>query len=170
MTVEPTEQHAMTAPDSSLIDQYDAAGPALRPAIAGLSREDLLAHPVPGTWSIQEVVIHLADSDGIGIDRMKRMIAEERPLLIGYDETKFAQRLCYADQSAADAVELFDLNRRQFARVLRQLPRDAWARPGVHSERGLVTLGGALPHYVHHFEHHLKFIREKRAKLGKAPT
>ena len=27
-------------------------------AIAGLSRTDLLAFPVPGTWSIQQIVLH----------------------------------------------------------------------------------------------------------------
>ena len=60
-----------------LIDRYAAGGSQLAPAIAGLSREQLNAFPVPGTWSIQQIVLHLMDSDLIASDRMKRVAAEE---------------------------------------------------------------------------------------------
>ena len=36
--------------DMTLIEQYARGASALGKAIAGLSREDLLATPVPGTW------------------------------------------------------------------------------------------------------------------------
>ena len=154
--------------DSSLIDRFERGGEELRRAVAGLSRDDLLAFPVPGTWSIQQIVIHLMDSELIGIDRMKRVIAEDNPLLIGYDETRFSQSLFYADQSADVAVTLVDLSRREFAKVLRKLPPAAFDRAGIHNEVGRVTLGEFVKKYVHHMDHHLKFIRDKRAKLGKA--
>ena len=154
--------------DQTLIDQFEKGGEKLRRAVAGLTREDLLAFPVPGTWSIQQIVIHLADSELVGIDRMKRVIAEENPLLIGYDETKFSQRLRYEDQSAETAVTLVDLTRREFSKVLRKLPAEAFARTGVHNEVGKVTLAELVQKYVKHLDHHLKFITEKRAKLGKA--
>jgi hypothetical protein len=49
------------------------------------------AFPVPGTWSIQQIVLHMMDSDLIASDRMKRVIAEDRPTLIGYNETAFSE-------------------------------------------------------------------------------
>ena len=63
----------------NLIEVYAAGGEKLRRATQGLTREDLLAHPGPGDWSIQELVIHLADSDAISIDRMKRILTEDKP-------------------------------------------------------------------------------------------
>lgn len=144
------------------IDEFERAGQKLRDAIKGLSREQLLAHPVPGTWSIQEIVIHLQDSDGIGVDRMKRIAAEPLPLLIGYNETLFAQNLAYDDQSIEDAVTIFELTRKQFVRVLRKLPADAFSRVGIHNEVGKVPLNIQLKKYNDHFEHHLKFIVQKR--------
>ena len=87
--------------DRGLIDQYLAEAGDLAKSIAGLSREDLLAFPVPGTWSIQQIVLHIVDSDLVLSDRMKRVIAEDKPLLIGYDESKFAARLHYDKQDAA---------------------------------------------------------------------
>ena len=157
----------MAGIDSSMIDQFERGGEKLRAAIAGLSRDDLLAFPVPGTWSIQQIVIHLMDSELVGIDRMKRIIAEENPLLIGYDETKFSQRLHYDQQSADVAVTMVDLSRREFSKVLRKLPEETFSRTGVHNEVGRVTLGEMVKKYVHHLDHHLKFVHEKRAKLGK---
>ena len=70
----------------NLLDQYAAGSDQLRPAIAGLTRDDLIARPGPGKWSIHELVIHVVDSDFVGSDRMKRVIAENNPPLIGFDE------------------------------------------------------------------------------------
>jgi hypothetical protein len=44
-----------------LIKQYLAGPDLLRRAIAGMEKEQLLARPIPGKWSTQEVVCHLAD-------------------------------------------------------------------------------------------------------------
>lgn len=153
--------------DRTLIEQYEKGGDDLRMAVRGLAREDLLAFPVPGTWSIQQIVIHLMDSDLILADRMKRIIAEDNPTLIGFDESRFAQALHYEDQSIEEAVTVFDLNRRNFARVLKKLPDDAFARVGTHNERGPMKLVDLLTGSVKHLKHHVKFIVDKREKLGK---
>ena len=153
--------------DRTLIEKYEAGGEQLALAIRGLTRDDLLAMPIPGKWSTQQVVIHLMDSDLVGTDRMKRVIAEDNPTLIGYDESKFVMNLYYEEQSAEDAVKIFDLNRKMFATILRKLPDSAFDRSGMHNERGKVTLGDQLKGYVNHLEHHLKFIHEKRAAMGK---
>ena len=151
----------------SIIDSYSRGGEKLRQAITGLTRSELIAFPVPGTWSIQQIVIHLLDSDLIGMDRMKRIIAMDKPLLIGYDETAFSKTLHYDEQSAGDAVIILDLSFKNFANVRRKLPDETFQRQGVHNERGLITLASYLEHMVHHLDHHLKFVSEKRKLLGK---
>src|SRR5229473_7272439 len=108
--------------DRQLIEEYVACGTRVRQAVAGLSPEELTARPGPGDWSILELVIHLTDSDCISIDRMKRMLSEDNPSLLYADETAYVDRLCTHDQSLEDALTLFDVGRRQFARVLRKLP------------------------------------------------
>jgi uncharacterized damage-inducible protein DinB len=153
--------------DRSLIEAY-AAGPAkLRAAVAGLTREELTARPGPGAWSILEVVVHLADSDAISIDRMKRMLTEDNPPLLYADETAYVTRLHTHEQDLEDALTLLDVGRRQWVRVLRQLPDEAFNRTGQHNRRGTVTVGGMTADYVAHIDDHLKFIVGKRANLGK---
>ncbi|CAN5634009.1 hypothetical protein BH09PLA1_BH09PLA1_06560 [soil metagenome] len=157
---------------ADLIDHYAHGGEKLSLAIRGLTLEDMQIAPPPeqpklGKWTIQQVVIHLLDSDLISTDRLKRMIAEDNPTLIGYDETKFAEKLFYNEQSPEDAVTIISLNRKVFAGVLRRLPDSAFDRPGMHSERGNVTAGNQLKLYTDHLEHHLAFIHAKRAAMGK---
>ena len=157
--------------DPKLIEKYAAGGDQLSMAIRGLTREDLLAVPAPdanvGKWSIQQVVLHCMDSDLIATDRIKRMIAEDNPSLIGYDENKFVQNLYYDEQPAELAVQVVDLNRKLFVNVLRKLPESALKRQGTHNERGVITVGKYLQSTIDHLEHHLKFIHAKRANMGK---
>ena len=151
----------------ALIESFAAGGETLRQALQGLSREDLLARPGPGDWSIQELVIHVVDSDAIAIDRMKRILTEDNPPLLYADETAYNDRLFPEEQSLEDAVTLFDVGRRQWARVLRKLPEAAFARQGTHNRRGVMTLGEMVEGYIKHLEHHLVFLRAKRDRLGK---
>jgi uncharacterized damage-inducible protein DinB len=157
----------VTAVNRDLIEQYARGGAKLAEALRGLSKPELNARPIPGTWSIQQIVIHLMDSDLIASDRMKRVIAEENPTIIGFDETKFAEKLLYDEQSLEEAVTIFTLNRRNTAKILRGQPDSAYQRKGTHNERGPVTLLQLLETYTQHLEHHLQFILKKRAILGK---
>ena len=159
--------------DGGTIDHYEFGGQKLAQAIRGLASEDLLLVPPAdapkeiGRWSIQQIVIHLMDADLIWTARMKCMIAENNPAVLGYDESRFAAELMYEQQDAGIAVQIFDLNRRQFCKVLRKLPQAAFARTAQHSERGTITLAQSVQLMVEHVDHHVGFIHAKRAWMGK---
>jgi hypothetical protein len=150
---------------AELIDNYVAGPRLLRQAVAGLTREQLLARPVAGKWSTLEVVCHLADFEPIMADRMKRVIAEERPQLIGADEQRFASALVYHERDLDEELALIEHTRGQMARILRRVGPDALKRVGVHNERGPLTLE-LLSTAANHVPHHVKFIADKRRALG----
>jgi hypothetical protein len=149
------------------IAEFEAGPAKVRAAVAGLTRADLTARPGPGDWSILEVVVHLADSDAIAIDRMKRMLIEDNPPLLYADENAYIARLFPHEQDVEDAILSMEVGRRQFARVLRKLPPEAFDRTGTNSKTGLKTVGGMVATYVKHIDDHLKFVYAKREKLGK---
>ena len=153
--------------ERSLLDRYLRGAWQPAEAIVGLSPEEMNALPVPGTWSIRQIVLHLMDSDLIASDRMKRVIAEERPTLIGFDEAAFARNLYYDELDPGMACDLFAKNRLLTAEILRRLPVSAFNRVGIHNERGELTLANLVETYAGHLEHHLKFLHEKRRLLGK---
>ncbi|MSR52728.1 MAG: hypothetical protein EXS09_05495 [Gemmataceae bacterium] len=152
----------------SFIAQYEADAKILSQAIAGLSCEELTSFPIPGTWSIQQVIMHVLDSDLIASDRMKRVIAGPTPpTLMAYDETLYAQKIGYHHVDAKLACDLFRLNRLVMAQILRNVPDAAWSQTGNHTERGVESLALIVQLYVDHPRHHLKFIEAKRKMLGK---
>jgi len=150
-----------------LIDQYEADANILAKAIESLTKEELNSFPIPGTWSIQQVIMHTLDSDLVAADRMKRVIAELSPTLLAYNETLYAQKIGYQHVDAKLACELFRLNRLVMAQILRNVPEAAWSQTGTHTERGIESLALILQLYLDHPRHHLKFIEAKRKVLGK---
>lgn len=152
--------------DAVAVERFAAGADVPARAVAGLSREQLLAHPVPDTWSIQQIIVHLLDSDLTAGYRMKRTIAEDRPRLDVYNETAFAQRLGYDRLPVAEVCELFRRHRLLLAATLRAQPSEAFARVALHPESGELTLGMFVRTYAHHVNHHLRFIEKKRALLG----
>ena len=105
----------------SLIDQYLAGPGLLRRAVAGMARDQLLARPIPGKWSTQEVVCHLADYEPIYADRMKRVIALKGPELLKGDPGLFATHLAYDQRDVEEELALIESTRKQMARILRAL-------------------------------------------------
>ncbi len=115
----------------------------------------------PWAWGVvdPEVVIHLADSDAIAIDRMKRMLIEDEPPLLYADETAYVKLLHTHDQDLEDALTLIEVG------VAASRPRSAAAvagrgvRPGRDAQSpGRVTVGGFVVDYVQHVDTHLQFI------------
>jgi hypothetical protein len=153
--------------DRSVIERYEAGGEELREVVKRLGGVAIDSHPIPGTWSIRQIVVHLMDSDLIGSDRMKRIAAMENPLLVGYDESKFAELAGSERIDIEQAGEVFWLNRKLTARILRALPDSAFGRTGIHTEKGKVTLAEQVQAYVDHLSYHLTFIEKKRAMLVK---
>ncbi|HWE39759.1 MAG TPA: DinB family protein [Isosphaeraceae bacterium] len=152
--------------NSRALDDFLAAPALLRKAVAGMTPEQLEARPVAGKWSTLEVVCHLADSDQAWCHRIKRTIAEDRPLLIGYDETRFTATLGYHDRDLEEELAAIASMRAQLGRTLRALPEAAWSRAGIHNERGLVTLAEMVRIEADHVAHHVGTIAEKRRALG----
>ena len=151
---------------SQMIEAYLEGPVALRKAVAGMSRDQVQARPVAGKWSTLEVVCHLADFEPILADRMKRIIAEDKPQLLGADEKHFAAALAYHQRDVEEELTIIEKTRSQMARILRTLPADALNRVGVHNERGPISLERMLTITTSHIPHHVKFIQEKRQALG----
>ena len=151
---------------SELAEPYLAGAAALRQAVKGMTREQITARPVAGKWSTLEVVCHIADFEPILADRMKRVIALDRPQLLGVDENQLAAKLAYQERDLAEELAVVTSTRQQLARILRGLPDATLERVGVHSERGPKTLGDLLTTATNHITHHVRFISEKRKALG----
>jgi uncharacterized damage-inducible protein DinB len=151
---------------TELVDAYAVGPQQLREAVAGMSDDQLKARPVSGRWSTLEVICHLADSDGVYAERMKRVIAEDEPQLRSMDPDGWLPRLAYHSRDPEEELRLIELTRSQMARILRSLKSADFQRKGHHSEDGPLSLEELLRRVTNHIPHHVQFIREKRELLA----
>jgi uncharacterized damage-inducible protein DinB len=155
-------------PIKPVLDRFADGGPLLVQAVTGLTPEQAREHPIPGTWSVAELAAHLLDCDLVFADRMKRIIAEESPTLVAFDEQAWIEGLLSNTMPVDEGAALFAANRKWMARILRAQDESAFARAGQHTEKGRQTLAEVLVYATNHLDHHLKFLYAKRAKLGVA--
>ena len=153
--------------NTDLVATYEQGIDDLRSAVAGMTTEQVLARPIAGKWSTIECVGHIADTEMFFTDRIVRTIAMDRPLLMSPDENLYIERLDYHGFDLEEQLDLFTALRRHAVRILRAQPPEAWSRTAVHSESGILTLRQLVLQAVRHLRHHLQFVDEKRAALGR---
>jgi len=149
-----------------LLTAYSAGPALLRESVRGLTAEQVRTPAPPGRWSALEVVCHISDFELVYADRMKRVVAEERPTLFGGDPDLFAAKLAYGQRDLEEELAVIDSVRNHVARFLRTLDAATFDRVGVHSEDGPLTLTTLLKRIAGHIPHHAEFIRQKWRSFG----
>ena len=124
------------------IDVLKRTPDAIRDAIAGLPDAQLSQPESPGKWSLRHVVQHLADSELVWGYRLRMVLAQERPLITGYDQDLWSERLHYERQPIDEALDRFAVLRRSNLRLLADAAADDLRRVGVHAERGEESVSG----------------------------
>jgi uncharacterized damage-inducible protein DinB len=148
------------------LDAYLAGPQSLRDSVAGMSREQLVARPIPGMWSVLEVVCHLTDTDANIAHRIKRVLSEDCPTFERVQPDRMLAALAYHARDVEEELAFFDLTRRQIGRILAAAPSAAWERTGIVGDRGDRSVAQMLAGAVEHLAHHRKFVVEKRRALG----
>jgi len=116
-----------------LIQQY-ADGPArLESALAEVPAEARQWRPAPREWSAHEVVCHCADSETNAAARIRYVVCEAEPVVLGYDEAVWATTLDYHGHPLEPALATVRPAQAQTNAEIRRLPEDAWAREGRHT-------------------------------------
>lgn len=148
---------------AALIERYRTGTAAVADALAGITDEELDRQPAdPSGWTARAVSHHLADSEAMAYIRLRRLIAEDDPLIAGYDEPEWARRLHY-DRPIASSLAVLAAVRAASLELLERLADAEWERTGTHSESGAYGVGQWLRIYAAHSHEHADQIRSARA-------
>jgi hypothetical protein len=146
-----------------LIEQYRDGFGALVAALEGITEAELDARPASDEWTPREIVHHVADSEMTAAIRLRRLIAEDRPTISGYDEAEFARRLYYGDRPMEPSLDAVRAARATTVQILERLTPEEWMREGTHSEKGRYSVREWLEIYATHAHDHADQIRRARA-------
>jgi len=142
----------------AFLERYEAGPALLRAAWDAVPREARQWRPAPGKWSAHEVVVHCADSEAYGHTRIRLVLAEKKPLIVGYDENVWPKVFDYHAHDAELALRTIEAVRANTAACLRRLPDAAFGRVGEHTESGVYTDADWFRIYAEHLEVHARQI------------
>lgn len=145
----------------TLIERYRTGVAAVEDALAGITQDELDRRPADG-WTARQVAHHLADSESMAYIRLRRLIAEDDPLIQGYDEPEWARRLHY-DRPIEPSVSVLRAVRMASLQLMESLTPAEWQRTGTHSESGPYSVEEWLRIYAGHSHDHADQIRAARA-------
>jgi hypothetical protein len=145
----------------ALLERYRAGAAEAEAALAGATEADLDRRPADGGWTPRQVAHHLADSEAMAYTRLRRLVADETPVIQGYDEPRWAERLHY-ERPIEEAMAVVRAVRSASLSLLESLRPDEWERTGTHSESGSYSVDDWLGIYASHCHDHARQIREAR--------
>jgi len=126
-------------------------------------RPDELDRSAENEWTPRQIAHHLADSEMMSAIRLRRLVAEESPTLMGYDEKRLAEKLT-SDRPIEPSLEAMRWARETSAQILDRLTEDDWRRTGKHEESGPYSVEKWLRIYADHGHEHADQIRRARGK------
>jgi len=128
----------------------------------------LRTRPFEGQWTPNEVIGHLADSEWIYGYRLRLILCEDDPSMLGADQDLWVTRQRHNEREPSELVELFGTLRQfNLASWDRVAPAD-FQRAGRHNERGPETLAVMLRmlagHDLAHLDQVTRLIAAVRAR------
>jgi uncharacterized damage-inducible protein DinB len=140
--------------NADLRSQLERSAARLATAFAA-APEALARAYAPGKWTGRQVLLHIVDVESVFHDRLKRVLADAKPLYWGIDPDRWTARLTYPERSLAIAAGLFAAQRAALNELLSVVSEAEWERAGVRSKYGRLTWRDLATRVAGHANHHL---------------
>jgi DinB superfamily len=129
--------------------------------IRGVSKNRLSVRPGPDTWSVAEILAHLADSELVYGFRIRLILEASGTPIQNIDQDAWARFSDYAKHDPLLSLEALRINRRRLLLLLKTLPRKSWDSYGMHSARGRESIKRVVEMLAGHDINHMRQIKER---------
>jgi DinB superfamily len=129
-----------------------------------LSSAELSCTYGPGKWSVRYLLHHLADSETVLYERIRRVVCEPPQTLLVFDQDAWAVGLDYARMPLHLSRGVFESVRNAVIYLAGQYYEPRGHLTFVHSTMGRRTLREELDKVADHNAHHLGHIRAALAR------
>jgi hypothetical protein len=124
-----------------------------------LDERDLMRAYGPGKWSVRFVLHHLADSETVLFERIRRILSEPRQVLWVFDQDAWANGLDYSQVPLDISRRIYESVREAIIYYAGRYYEPKGHLEFVHSVTGVRTLKDEFDKVASHNEHHLGQIR-----------
>lgn len=132
-----------------------------------LKDDDLNRTYGPEKWPVRYILHHLADSETVMYERVRRVLSEPRPVLWVFDQDQWAQALDYSTVPLDLSRRVYEASRDGIIHQARLRYASDGDKEWVHSVTGVRTLRDEIDKAAEHNENHLSQIRMALGRLPK---
>ena len=127
------------------------------------------ARPRADEWSARENLAHLARHHAVFLERLRRLLAEDRPALGRYRAEDDPEWPAWQALPLGDVLERLRALRAELLGLVRSLSPAESARIGIHPSFGALDVAGWLDFFLLHEAHHLYTALLRVAEAGRRP-
>ena len=125
-----------------------------------LSMEQLDRTYAPGKWPIRVLLHHIADTETVLYDRVRRVLSEPGQVQWAFNQDAWVTGLHYSQQPVELSMNMYAAVRACVIHQARLHYEIDGAREFVHSEAGIRTLKSEFDRIANHNAHHLAQIEQ----------
>lgn len=130
----------------------------LREVVVDLNEEDFNRTYRPNSWTVRQLVHHIADSHLNGYLRIKLALTEEEPTIKPYEEADWAKLPDYS-LPISISMQLIQSLHERWVYLLQNLNDEQLKKSFYHPVSGVMTVEKSIGIYAWHGKHHLAHIR-----------
>ncbi|MCQ4086187.1 DinB family protein [Saccharibacillus sp. JS10] len=146
-----------------IIDDFLDTHHRLFQAIEGLDESDVSWKASPSSWSVTEVLGHLADHSIVVSFRIRAVLAGSQSILPAFDQEKWVTSQHSHAQSAASILAFFQAQLTYNGALLQRLEADHWQKSGIHPQGNPVTITDIVKGFSAHVDRHIQQIDRIKA-------
>jgi len=128
--------------------------------IKGIPAGKLRKRPAPDTWSVSEILAHLADAEIAGSFRMRLILGAPGTPVAAFDQDAWVISGHYAKRDPRKSLEQFRVLRETNLALLKSLTPDQWKHFGIHAERGQESIEHIVRMFAGHDMNHLQQVEK----------
>ncbi|ASK64024.1 metal-dependent hydrolase [Virgibacillus phasianinus] len=130
----------------------------LRETVDSLSDAELSRTYRDGSWTVRQLVHHIADSQLNMYQRLKLALTDENPIVPAFDQEKWAIQLD-TKLPVECSIKLLEGINERIVSLGNSLTEEQLNRAFTHLENGKITVATKVAKLAWHEEHHLAHIK-----------
>jgi len=145
------------------LKQIETYSTRLRETVESLNEEELNKTYREGSWTVRELVHHIADSQLNMYQRLKIALTDSNPVAPNFDQDRWAV-LPDTKLPVESSLKMLEGINERIVALGKTLTEDQLDRIFTHQENGVITVGTKITKLAWHEEYHLAHIKEALAK------
>lgn len=148
------------------IQNYEHTAVKIRQSVEGLSEQLLTWKPDSNTWSIQEIIGHLVDSNIVNSYRIRKIISEPVTQIVSFEHENWVNSQQFGETDISELLNVYDALTRYNSLLLKKLSEEQWNKNGLKQNES-ITVAHIIDEFIcNHVNKHLGQIERNKSEYA----